>query len=68
MTFHSTRKELNIVQVSILCSKSTHERYVMPSAITAAAIRILTCVGLPCNEVTFHMPPERTRKTGRTKD
>ena len=59
--------ELNAVQVSILCRNGTRERYAMPSPVTADAKRILTCVGLTWNEAPFQMPPERTRKTGRTK-
>ena len=62
-----TPKELNTVQVSILRRKGTRERYAMPSLVTIDAKRILTCVGLTWNETPFQMPPERTRKTGRTK-
>ena len=61
------RKELNAVQVSILRRKGTRDRYAMPSPVTTDAKRILTCVGLTWNKAPFQMPPERTRKTGRTK-
>ena len=61
------RKELNAVQVSILRRKGTRERYAKSSPVTTDANRILTCVGLTWNEALFQMPPERTRKTGRTK-
>ena len=61
------RKELNALQVSILRRKGTCERYAMPSPVTTDAKRILTCVGLTWNEAPFQIPPERTRKTSRTK-
>ena len=61
------RKELNTVQVSILRRKGTRERYAMPSPVTTDAKRLSECVGLTWNEAPFQMPPERTRKTGRTK-
>ena len=61
------RKELNAVQLSILRRKGTGERYAMLSPVTTDAKRILTCDGLTWNEAPFQMPPERTRKTGRTK-
>ena len=61
------RKELNAVQLSILRRKGTGERYAMPSPVTTDAKRTLSCVGLTWNEAPFQMPPERTRKTDRTK-
>ena len=61
------RKELNAVQVSILRRKGTRERYAMPCPVTTDAKRLSECIGLIWNKVPFQMPPERTRKTGRTK-
>ena len=55
------------MQLSILRRKGTRGRYAMPSSVTTDAKRILTCVGRTWNEAPFQMPPERTRKTGRTK-
>ena len=39
----------------------------MSNPVTTDAKRILSCVGLTWNEAPFQMPPERTRKTSRTK-
>ena len=61
------RKELNAVQVSILRRKGKRKHYALPSPVTIDAKPILSCVGLTWNEAPFQMPPERTRKTSRTK-
>ena len=61
------RKELNAVQLSILRRKGTGERYAIPRPVITDGKRILTCVGQTWNEAPFQMPPERMRKTGRTK-
>jgi len=61
------RRELNALQLTILRHKGTRDRYAMPSRATADARRILKCVSLTWNEIPFKMPPERTRKPGRTE-
>ena len=55
------------MQVSILRRKGTRDRYAIPRPVTTDAKRILTSVCLTWNEAPFQIPPERVRKSNRTK-